>query len=87
MAIQLTEGSHWRDSARPAKFFFIDARASFPVILFLVHIRLWTFIVAMIMMLFFTVLNHFGYGVGVFFRIFKCVLSGSRKMAIPWWVN
>lgn len=82
-----TSGVHWRDSAREAKFFIIDAKASFPVILFLVHIRIWTLVIALLFMTFFTVLNHFGYSVHVFFRIFKGMISGSRKITIPWWTN
>ena len=87
MMPQSTGDAHWRDSARPAKFFFIDAKAAFPVILFLMHIKLWTFIVAMVVMIFFTVLSRFGYSVEVFLRIFRSALSGPRKMAIPWWSN
>ncbi|EKE01727.1 MAG: IcmT protein [uncultured bacterium] len=87
MMPQPTESAHWRDSARPAKFFFIDAKAAFPVVLFLIHIRVWTLVVAMIIMMFFTVLNRYGYSVEVFLRLFKGVLAGPRKMAIPWWEN
>ena len=82
-----TESAHWRDSARTARFFFIDAKAAFPILLFLVHIRLWTFIIAVVIMLFFTTLNRFGYTVDVFIRIFRSFLSGPRKIAIPWWTN
>ncbi len=87
MAQDPTANSHWRDSARNAKFFFIDAKAAFPILLFLVHIKLWTFIIAMVVMVFFTVLNRFGYTIDVFFRIFRSMLAGPRKMAIPWWTN
>lgn len=78
-------GAHWRDSARPAKFFIIDAKAAFPVFLFLLHIRLWTFIIAILATLFFTMLNRFGYSVEVFLRYGRTFLAGRRKMAIPWW--
>jgi len=87
MTLQPTENAHWRDSARAAKFFFIDAKAAFPIFLFLIHITLWTFILASVIMVFFTVLNRFGYSIEVFFRIFRSMLAGSRKMAIPWWTN
>lgn len=78
--------AHWRDSARPAKFFIIDAKAAFPVLLFLVHISMWTFIVAALATFFFTLLNRFGYSVEVFLRYFRTFVGGSRKMAIPWWM-
>jgi intracellular multiplication protein IcmT len=79
--------AHWRDSARPARFFIIDAKAAFPVLLFLLHITWWTFFVAIAATLFFTALNRFGYSVEVFLRLVRSFFSGSRKMAIPWWVN
>lgn len=87
MASEPTVNAHWRDSARTARFFFIDAKAAFPIFLFLLHIKLWTFILALIFMVFFTVLNRFGYSVDVFYRIFKSIIAGPRKLAIPWWSN
>lgn len=87
MDMQPTQNAHWRDSARRAKFFFIDAEAAVPLILFLVHIRVWTFITASIIMFFFAVLSHYGCSVGMFFRILRAKFAGPRKMAIPWWMN
>ena len=84
---QSTANAHWRDSARPAKLFIIDANAAFPLFLFLVHIKLWTFIVAASFMTFFTILNRYGYSISVFLRIVRCFFAGSRKVAIPWWRN
>lgn len=79
--------AHWRDSARSAKFFIIDAKAAFPIFLFLLHIRWWTFIIAISFTLFFTMLNRFGYTVEVFLRFFRAFLAGKRKTAIPWWLK
>lgn len=87
MISQPPAGAHWRDSARTARFFFIDAKAAFPIFLFLVHIRIWTFILALTIMVFFTILNRFGYGVEVFWRILRSMLAGPRKVVIPWWTN
>ncbi len=84
MATVLTE-SHWRDSARIPRFFFIDARASFPLLLFLLHIRLWSFILALSAMAFFGLLERYGFSVTVFLRWIRSVLAGPRKMAIAWW--
>jgi len=82
-----TPDAHWRDSARPARFFIFDAKAAFPLLLFLVHIKMWTFIVAVVAMSFFTLINKYGFSVEVFFRWFRSLLAGHRKMAIPWWMN
>lgn len=87
MAQEPTANAHWRDSARTAKFFFVDAKAAFPILLFLMHIKIWTFVIALVIMTFFTVLNRFGYTIDVFLRIFRSMLAGPRKAAIPWWTN
>lgn len=79
--------AHWRDSARPTKFFIFDAKAAFPLLLFLLHMRLWTFIVAIVAWLFFTYLNYRGFSIGVFIRWLRATLAGKRKMAIPWWMS
>ncbi len=84
---QPTDNAHWRDSAREARFLFIDATAAIPLLIFLVHIRTWTFVVASLIIAFLTILKRFGFTVVVFMRIFRSFLAGSRKMAIPWWKN
>ena len=33
---------HWRNTMKPARFFMLDGRAVFFVILFMLHARLWT---------------------------------------------
>ncbi len=77
--------AHWRDSARSARFFFIDYRAAFPFLLFLMHIRWWTFFIALGAMLFFWILERYGFTVPVFLRLARSWLAGKRKLAIPWW--
>lgn len=81
----IPSSAHWRDSARTARFFMVDARAAFPVFIFLMHIRTWTGILVLVSMLFFGVIEHFGFSVPVFGRWLRTFLSGERKMAIPWW--
>lgn len=82
---QPSPDSHWRDSAREAKFFFFDAKASVPFLLFLLHIKLWTFILAAITMAFFTILNRYGFSMAVFLRLVRSILAGRRKISILWW--
>lgn len=81
-----TPNAHWRDSARPAKFFVFDAKAAFPLLLFLLHIKIWTFVIAVSAMFFFTILNRFGYSTMVFLRCMRAFFTGNRKIAIPWWL-
>lgn len=77
--------AHWRDSARNVRFFFIDFRACFPLLLFLLHIRLWTFILALIATIFFATLERYGFSVIVFLRWLRSFVAGPRKIAKPWW--
>ena len=79
--------SHWRDSARYARFGFLDCRAVFPLFLFLLHIRLWTFILAIIGVIFFALLERYGFTIPVFWRWLRSALAGKRRMAIPWWLD
>ncbi len=84
---ELNPNAHWRDSARPIRFFIFDGSAAFPMVLFLMYMRLWTFILAFGTMLFFAVLKHFGFTPIVFFRWVRGVLAGPRKLASPWWLR
>lgn len=77
--------THWRDSARAARFFFIDARSVFPLVLFLFHISWWTFYVAIVASVFFAALEHYGFAVPVFLRWLRSLLAGPLKKAVPFW--
>jgi intracellular multiplication protein IcmT len=87
MATNISPTAHWRDSARSVKFFFIDGAAAFPLLLFIVHIRLWTFIFAILAMLFLTALNHYGFSIPIFFRLVRNFAAGKRRLVIPWWMD
>jgi intracellular multiplication protein IcmT len=79
--------AHWRDSARSVRFFIWDGQAAFPMVLFLMHIRIWTFVVAVFTMMFFTVLNRYGFTPIVFLRWMRNLVAGKRKISRPWWTN
>ena len=78
--------AHWRDSSRTPRFYGIDARATFPLLLFLLHIRWWSFIVAVIATVFFAFLERYGFKVSIFLRWLRNVIAGKRKAARAWWV-
>lgn len=75
----------WRDSGRSARFFFVDYRAAFPLLLFLLHIKLWTFILALLAVLCLYGLERYGYTVPVFLCLVRTWFSGPKKYARPWW--
>lgn len=77
--------AHWRDSARVPRFFIVDAYAVLPLFLFLLHIRYWTFGIALTASIFFAILERFGYSVPVFLRVAKTLLSGKHRYARYWW--
>ena len=79
-------GAHWRDSAREAKFGPFDAKAAFPLVFFLFHIKLWTFILAVSVMLFFGAISHYGFNLDIFGRFVRSKLAGARKVSSPWWM-
>lgn len=77
--------AHWRDSARNVRLWFIDFRACFPLLFLLLHIRIWTFILAIFAIIFFTTLERFGFTPTVFLRWLRAYIAGPRKIAQPWW--
>lgn len=77
--------AHWRDSARSVRLFFLDFRACFPLLILLFHIRLWTFLLAVVATGFFTALERYGFTLIVFLRWFRSFIAGNRKIAQPWW--
>ena len=85
MADNFSPTSHWRDSARTARFFMVDARAAFPIFLFLMHIRVWTGMLVIFSAVFFAFIEHYGFTVPVFLRWIRTFLAGSVKSSQPWW--
>ncbi len=77
--------AYWRDSARNVRLWFIDFRACFPLLFFLLHIRLWTFLLALLTTLFFAGLERYGFSLAIFARWLRSFIAGPRKIAQPWW--
>jgi intracellular multiplication protein IcmT len=62
---------HWRNTQKPARFFFLDARAFMAVLLFLVHARLSTFIIAITIMTMFWMVERRGLSFSAALRAFR----------------
>lgn len=77
--------THWRDSARRTRFFMLDSAAILPIFIFVLHIRLWTFILALILITFFWILERFKFTIPVFFRWLRSTLAGPLRIAKPFW--
>ncbi len=85
MSDNFSPNAHWRDSARSARFFMVDARAAFPIFIFLMHIQLWTGSIVLISAVFFGIIEHYGFTVPVFLRWLRLAFAGPIKSAHPWW--
>lgn len=85
MADNFPATAHWRDTARSARFFMVDARAAFPLFIFLMHIRVWTGMLVIISALFFGIIEHYGFTVPVFLRWLRSFLAGKVRTSQPWW--
>ncbi len=72
---------HWRNTQRPVRFFMLDARAFLAILLFLVHERLWTFIIAVLGMMVFWFLERRGLTFESYLRAFRCWIVGTRRPA------
>lgn len=83
MALQ--SGANWRDSARTPRFYFMDSLAALPLLLFFLHIRLWTFITVLVIILFLIILERFKFTLPVFKRWLLATLAGPLRVAKPWW--
>jgi len=75
----------WRDSSRNPRFFFVDANAAFPLVLFLLHVRQWTFFLALGAIIFFGILERFSFTVPIFLRWLRSSFAGPIRIAnSPW---
>lgn len=84
--MKVTNEAHWRDSARPIKFFIWDGKLVFPIIIPLMYPRsIWTWGLALFAMIFFTVLNRYGFSPVVFLRWLRTFIAGKRKLVNPPW--
>ena len=79
--------AHWRDSARIARFWILDCRAAFPFLFCLLHIRIWTLLLALFATVFFAALERYGFTVHVFWRWLRSTIAGSRRATVPWWLD
>ncbi len=74
--------NHWRNTARAVRFFNVDARAAGFLLLFLIHIRLWTFILAILSVVFFAILERFGLTVPLAMRRVRVWFIGQKRPAL-----
>lgn len=74
--------SHWRDSALVPRFFTIDARAAFFILIFMVRPNWYTFGVVVVVMAILSILNYYRVSLMASFRLLRGFLTGSKKIII-----
>ncbi|NBW56992.1 phosphoesterase [bacterium] len=77
--------THWRDSARPARFFIVDANIIYPILLFLFNISYRTLIILGVSFVFFLTLDRVGFTVKKTIRYLKVQISGKIRYRRGWW--
>ncbi len=72
---------HWRNTQKPVRFFFLDARAFTGILFFLVHARLWTFLLVCFGMFIFAFFERKGLTFLAALRAFRSWLLGKNRPA------
>lgn len=71
--------THWRNSMKPARFFFLDARAAVPFVFALLHLRWYTLVIAAVTTLVFYVLETRGLNFVAALRAFRVWLVTKKR--------
>jgi intracellular multiplication protein IcmT len=74
--------SHWRNSMKPVRFFMLDARSSLPLILLLVHARLSTLLLTVVVMIVFYLLERRGLSFAAATRALRSKIVGRYRPAV-----
>ena len=72
--------AHWRDTGRTPRLYIIDARGALPILLVLLHMRLWTFSLMILVIIFLICLQYYRLPIPVFFRVLIGTIAGKRKV-------
>lgn len=72
----------WRDTARPVRIGFVDARAAAGAFVWLLHMSWPTFWLSLAVAGLFAVLGHFGVAPPAFLRSLRLVMAGEVRPSI-----
>src|ERR1043166_5925824 len=73
---------HWRNSMKPVRFFFMDARAAWPFLLALLHLRVYTIIFAALTTMLFYFLEVRGMSFVAALRAFRVWIVTKKRPAV-----
>lgn len=72
---------HWRNTQKPARFFMFDARVAAVLMIFLMHMRLWTLVLAILAFALFYILERVGLTFDSALRAIRCYILGRNRPA------
>ncbi|HRJ12558.1 MAG TPA: IcmT/TraK family protein [Alphaproteobacteria bacterium] len=78
---------HWRNSMKSARFFALDARAVFPFLLVLIHVRGWTLMLALVCTILFWLAERIGLRFDSALRAVRAWLVAPYRPARPYQLN
>jgi len=73
--------AHWRDTFKPARFFFMDAKAGVPLVACLLHIRTYTVVPVVAWIFLFWFLERRGLSFYSAFRGLRAWIIGDDRPA------
>lgn len=74
--------NHWRNTARPVRFFTVDYRAGVFVFIFMMHMRLWTLGLLVLVVIFLWFLERRGLTMPLAMRRLRLWAIGSFRPAL-----
>lgn len=74
--------NHWRNTARPVRFFHVDYRAGVFLFVFMMHIRLWTFLLLLAVMTILWLLEKRGLTMPLALRRLRLWVIGPFRPAL-----
>lgn len=78
-----TRISYWAHSARHFMLGPFDGYAVFPLTIFMLHIKLWTFVVLVVALTLSIFLSRAGYNLPVLLRILRVSIGGRQVKRVP----
>ena len=72
---------HWRNTQKPARFLFLDARAFAGIIVLLLHARMWVFVLVGFYMFMFWMFERRGLSYDAALRAIRCWFLGRHRPA------
>ncbi|WP_370632118.1 IcmT/TraK family protein [Gilliamella sp. ESL0441] len=75
----------WRHASKTPKLMGIPCISYISLFAWLLHMRMWTFLLSLIILICSALLAKFGITLSVFIRQIQHYLRGSRVTGRPWW--